>query len=104
MGIDDFGTGYSSLAYLRDLPVDFVKLDRSFVAPLGRDGRTGRIVRALVALAEDLGLSTIAEGVETPLQAEVLRSFGCPFAQGTWFSQPLEPAELERHMRRPLPR
>jgi len=102
VGIDDFGTGYSSLAYLRDLPVDFLKLDRSFVDPLGRDPRTGLIVRTLFQLADDLGLRTIAEGVETSLQASVLGNFGCRFAQGTWFSPPLEPDELRRHMVRPV--
>ncbi|GEM_PF-3543944 len=98
VGIDDFGTGYSSMAYLRDLPIDFLKLDRSFVEPLGRDTRTGTIVRTLVQLAGDLGVRTIAEGVETAMHAAILREFGCEFAQGTWFSPPLEADEIQRHM------
>ena len=96
IGIDDFGAGYSSIAYLRDLSIDFLKLDRSFVEPLGRDERTTVIVRTLVHLAQELGLSTIAEGVETALQADMLDEFGCGFAQGTWFSPPLDPEELGR--------
>ncbi|MDG2114637.1 MAG: EAL domain-containing protein [Actinomycetota bacterium] len=98
VGIDDFGTGYSSIAYLRDLPIDFLKVDRSFVEPLGRDDRTGIIVRTLLRLATELGVSTIAEGVETELQAEVLHEFGCGFAQGTWFAPPLDPEDLGRRL------
>ncbi len=98
ISIDDFGTGYSSLSYLRDLPIDFLKLDRSFIEPLGRDHRTDVIVRTVLELSKELGLGTVAEGVETPQHAEILRSFGCDYAQGTWFSPPLDQEELRRHL------
>ncbi len=82
LAIDDFGTGYSSLAYLRDLPVDIVKMDRSFVQKLGLDRRDDALVSAVIRVAHDLGLSTIAEGVETELQLNQLKDLGCDRAQG----------------------
>jgi diguanylate cyclase (GGDEF)-like protein len=82
LAIDDFGTGYSSLAYLRDLPVDIVKMDRTFVQKLGQDRRDDALVSAVIRVAHDLGLSTIAEGVETELQLESLKQLGCDRAQG----------------------
>ncbi|MEZ4417686.1 MAG: EAL domain-containing protein [Gemmatimonadota bacterium] len=89
VGIDDFGTGYSSLTYLRDLPVSFLKIDRTFVAGLGeRQGDTA-IVEAVVRLAHALGLSVTAEGVETREQAERLRHLGCDHVQGYHYAGPL---------------
>jgi diguanylate cyclase (GGDEF)-like protein len=85
LALDDFGTGYSSL---RDLPVDAVKIDRSFVAQLGRDEGATAIVAAIVSLARALGIEAIAEGVEDERQAELLRELGCPFAQGFLFGPP----------------
>ncbi len=82
LAIDDFGTGYSSLAYLRDLPVDIVKMDRSFVHKLGQDRRDDSLVSAVIQVANDLGLATIAEGVETELQLAKLKELGCDRAQG----------------------
>ena len=93
-------TGYSSIAYLRDLPVDFLKLDRSFVDQLGRDAKTGTIVRTLLALATELGLTTVAEGVETEQQATLLRDFECTYAQGTWFSPALGADDFAHHLAR----
>jgi EAL domain-containing protein (putative c-di-GMP-specific phosphodiesterase class I) len=89
LGVDDFGTGYSSLAYLRRFPVDVLKIDRSFVDGLGRDLEDSAIVAALVSLADTLGLTTIAEGVETELQRDSLLMLGCMRAQGYLFSRPV---------------
>ncbi|HWL35767.1 MAG TPA: EAL domain-containing protein [Frankiaceae bacterium] len=86
--IDDFGTGYSSLAYLRRLPVDGVKIDRSFVAGLGTSPEDSAIVRAVVGMASALGLDTIAEGVESRAQLDELTELGCAFAQGFYFARP----------------
>ena len=87
--IDDFGTGYSSLAYLKDLPLDELKIDRSFVQDMAEDAGARAIVRAVIDLAHDLGLQAIAEGVEDRATREVLASLGCDVAQGYYFSPPL---------------
>jgi diguanylate cyclase (GGDEF)-like protein/PAS domain S-box-containing protein len=96
ISIDDFGTGYSSLAYLKHLPVTEVKIDKSFVFHLLENENDYRIVRGTISLAHDLGLSTVAEGIET--QEAWLRLFelGCDFAQGFYLSQPLPVAEITR--------
>ncbi|WP_189236054.1 putative bifunctional diguanylate cyclase/phosphodiesterase [Planomonospora parontospora] len=90
IALDDFGTGYSSLAYLRTLPVDILKIDRSFTAPLtDTDPHQARaFTKAIVELSASLGLSTVVEGVESREQAAVLQQMGCPLAQGYLFSQP----------------
>jgi EAL domain-containing protein (putative c-di-GMP-specific phosphodiesterase class I) len=86
--LDDFGTGYSSLGYVKRFPLSFLKIDRSFVAELGRsDGETA-IVAAVVSLAAALGLDVVAEGVEEVPQARVLRELRCPYAQGFLFGLP----------------
>jgi diguanylate cyclase (GGDEF)-like protein/PAS domain S-box-containing protein len=87
--IDDFGIGYSSLSYLHRFPIDTLKIDRSFIARLGADAQSEQIVRTILVLAQTLGLRAVAEGVETPEQAETLRSIGCEYAQGYRFSHPL---------------
>jgi len=89
IALDDFGTGYSSLTHLRDLPVKVLKLDRSFIGNLGREPGATAIVRAVVGLAHSLGLYTVAEGVESDDQAELLQSFGCDSAQGFLFGRPV---------------
>ena len=89
VGIDDFGTGYSSLSYLRRLPVDVLKIDKSFVARLGEDMVDSAIVSSVVNLARSLGIAVVAEGVETEQQRLELRALGCPVAQGYYFSRPL---------------
>ena len=94
LAVDDFGTGYSSLAYLRRLPVDIVKIDRSFVHELEDDPTATELVTAIVDLCASLGKDVIAEGVETAHQRSVLHAAGCSFAQGYLFSRPLTSAGL----------
>jgi diguanylate cyclase (GGDEF)-like protein/PAS domain S-box-containing protein len=88
LALDDFGTGYSSLTLLQDLPVHVVKIDRSFVAPLLVDRKARAVVKAVLGLCADLGLDTVAEGVEEADQAEVLAEMGCVHAQGYFFGRP----------------
>jgi diguanylate cyclase (GGDEF)-like protein/PAS domain S-box-containing protein len=94
VGIDDFGTGYASLTYLRRLPVSFVKIDRSFVARLGRDREDASIVEAVVRLCEAMDVSVVAEGIETVEQLAVLQALGCTLGQGFLFGRPVRPDEL----------
>ena len=90
LAIDDFGTGYSSFAYLHELPMDSIKIDRSFVWRLGTERDTVQIVRTIVELAHKLELGIIAEGVETTEQAELLSAMGCKLCQGFLYSRPVE--------------
>ncbi len=90
--LDDFGTGYSSLSYLHRFPIEAIKIDRSFVSTMMHNEDARSIVRSVLSLAESLRLSTIAEGVETTEQAELLASLGCGQGQGFYFSAALEPA------------
>jgi EAL domain-containing protein (putative c-di-GMP-specific phosphodiesterase class I) len=93
--IDDFGTGYSSLAYLRSLPIDKLKIDRSFLRTIDTQSADAAIVRAITALAGTLGISVAAEGVETAAQLERLLGLGCEEWQGHYFHPPLEAAAFE---------
>lgn len=92
--IDHFGTGYSSLSYLKSLPVRSLKIDRVFIRDLGVNPQTESIVNALVHLGLNLGLTVIAEGVETEEQCQFLLKFGCPQGQGTYLSKPLEGSKM----------
>ena len=94
LSIDDFGTGYSSLAYLRDLPVQQLKIDRTFVQDMGDDSDDEVIVRAVVDLARNLGLRTIAEGVEDLATWEQLAELGCDSAQGYFLARPMRPERV----------
>jgi diguanylate cyclase (GGDEF)-like protein len=95
VALDDFGTGYSSMAVLRQLPIDVMKIDRSFVVGLGVDDGAMAVARAIVALARSLRLQLVAEGIETEAQAAVLRAMGCDELQGYLFARPLPPAAFE---------
>ena len=95
ISIDDFGTGYSSLSYLHRLPIDAIKLDRSFVQSIDTDDMSCRLVQAMIGVARRLGLDVVAEGVEREEQRDVLSASGCHLMQGFLFSKPLPPAELE---------
>jgi len=91
VALDDFGTGYSSLAYLQRLPIDILKIDRSFVSGMMIDTDSVAIVRAILSLADALGMSTTAEGIETVELATTLAALGCASGQGYYFAKPLEP-------------
>jgi EAL domain-containing protein (putative c-di-GMP-specific phosphodiesterase class I) len=93
--LDDFGTGYSSLAYLRRLPLDTIKVDRSFVMGLGSDPADLPIIQAVVSLAHGLGIDVVAEGIETAAQLASLRALDCDRGQGYWFSRPLPELAIE---------
>ena len=101
--VDDFGTGYSSLAYLQRLPVDALKVDRSFVTAMETSTDSAVIVRAVVELGHQLGREVVAEGVETPVQLERLQALGCQLGQGFLFSRPVSGDEAERLLVEPLP-
>jgi diguanylate cyclase (GGDEF)-like protein len=96
IALDDFGSGYSSLTYLRQFPIDKLKIDRGFVTPLGRSGNAGVIIQAIVALGRALDLNVLVEGVETDEQRVLLRLAGCDEMQGFLFARPAPAAEIDR--------
>ncbi|WP_416200254.1 EAL domain-containing protein [Tabrizicola sp.] len=99
--IDDFGTGHSSLSRLQELPLEEIKVDRSFIARLGKlENPSDTVVRAILALARELGLRTVGEGVETRAQAQWLANHGCDMVQGYSFSRPTEAETFFRRLRR----
>ena len=95
ISIDDFGTGYSSLNYLHRLPADNLKIDRSFVSQMQEGNRNYQVVNTIIALSNQLGLTVVAEGIETPQQLQWLQQLGCEFGQGYLFSKPLPAEEIE---------
>ena len=101
--IDDFGTGYSSLSYLKRLPVEVLKIDRSFVEDLTEDPEAHKVIRGIVDLARALNLHTVAEGIETREQLETLKTLGCQTGQGFLFSRPVPAAEIPPLLRPPGP-
>jgi len=96
LAIDDFGTGYSSLAHLKRLPVDEIKIDKSFVMSMTEDDDDAVIVRSTIELGHNMGLSVVAEGVESGRALDMLKQFHCDMAQGFLISRPLPPDELEQ--------
>jgi diguanylate cyclase (GGDEF)-like protein len=94
LALDDFGTGYSSLRALQHFPVDVVKIDRSFIAPIEHDPQEAAIVAAVISLSHALGLRTVAEGIETIAQVDRLRALGCDLAQGFYFAKPGPAADI----------
>ena len=98
ISVDDFGTGYSSLSYLKRFPIDILKIDKSFVRDLPDDEEDAAIVRAIIALARSLRLTTVAEGVETEAQLDFLRTERCSRFQGYHFSRPVNPEAMEKRL------
>ena len=98
IAIDDFGTGYASLGYLRQLPIDILKIDTSFVRNIHQDVKNQSIVKNIIALAHDLGLKIIAEGIETQAEMEVLKAYGCDLIQGYWVGPPMVAEKLAERL------
>jgi EAL domain-containing protein (putative c-di-GMP-specific phosphodiesterase class I) len=98
--MDDFGTGYSSLSYLHQFPIETIKIDRSFIGRM--NGHSTEIVETIVALAHELGLEAIAEGVETPSQLDQLKALQCPYGQGYHFAKPLIAADAAQYISQAL--
>jgi len=98
LAIDDFGTGYSSLAYLKDFPIDRLKIDKVFVSSIEEDPKNKAILKAIVVLGQSLGIEVIAEGVETQYQYDYLRSIGCDQLQGYYYSKPLPEQQFEQFL------
>ena len=98
LAIDDFGTGYSSLSYLHRLPIDTLKIDRSFIQRIDSDGEQLAIVRTIIMLAWNLGMEVVAEGAETAKQVAQLKALRCEYAQGYFFSRPLDTKAIEQYL------
>jgi EAL domain-containing protein (putative c-di-GMP-specific phosphodiesterase class I) len=103
LAIDDFGTGYSSLAYLRAFPVAELKIDRSFIDTIADDPAAVPLVATIVQLARSLSLTTVAEGVETQAQCNLLRELGCDRLQGYFFARPAPVEQALMHLVEPEP-
>jgi diguanylate cyclase (GGDEF)-like protein/PAS domain S-box-containing protein len=94
LAIDDFGTGYSSLSYLQRFPIDILKIDKSFVDGIVRGGNQAALARTIISLGDSLALRTVAEGIETDAQRNVLRDLGCHLGQGFLYAKPLDPSSI----------
>jgi EAL domain-containing protein (putative c-di-GMP-specific phosphodiesterase class I) len=99
ISIDDFGTGYSSLNYLHQLPLDTLKIDRSFVSPTHEGSRNHQIVQTIITLSNQLGMKVVAEGIETNQQLEWLLNLGCELGQGYFLSRPMDASKIESLLR-----
>jgi EAL domain-containing protein (putative c-di-GMP-specific phosphodiesterase class I) len=104
VSIDDFGSGYSTLTYLRELPIDEVKLDRQLIAPILYDRRAATIARSVIELAEEFGIASVGEGVENEETAQWLTKFGCDVLQGNYFCGPVPAGEIPRVPSNPMQR
>jgi EAL domain-containing protein (putative c-di-GMP-specific phosphodiesterase class I) len=100
LSIDDFGVGYSSLAYLKRLPADALKIDKSFIRALSEDVEDTVIIQMIVNLAHTFGMEVVAEGVESAYQAEQLKEMDCDLAQGYYFTEPLPPQAASKFLGR----
>lgn len=100
VSIDDFGTGYSSLAYLRQLPIDKIKIDRSFINEMASNDSDITIVNSMIKLSHGLGKRVLAEGVETQTQLDMLRKLGCDAVQGYFISKPISETDLAKYLTR----
>jgi EAL domain-containing protein (putative c-di-GMP-specific phosphodiesterase class I) len=98
VALDDFGTGFSTLSWLQRLPVDRIKVDRSFTAMLPADRASAALLRGVVALGAELGVEVVAEGVETPEQLATIRSAGCHLVQGFLLGRPMPPEQLRSRL------
>ena len=94
MSIDDFGTGYSSLSYLHQVPIDVVKLDKSFVDTIATSPQQLALVNGIIKLTETLGLAVVAEGIETDADRALLLDAGCGYGQGFFFARPMPAADV----------
>jgi EAL domain-containing protein (putative c-di-GMP-specific phosphodiesterase class I) len=104
IAVDDFGTGYSSMSYLKRFPVSKLKIDRSFINDLGSNAKNDSIVKAMIDIAHGLGMSVVAEGIETTAQLSCLYAFGCDQYQGYLFSRPLNAVDVAAVLhRKPQP-
>jgi EAL domain-containing protein (putative c-di-GMP-specific phosphodiesterase class I) len=103
IALDDFGTGYSSLSYLQKFHFDKLKIDRAFVASLGRSGNSGAIIQSIVTLGHALGMSVLAEGIESDEQRVLLRLAGCDELQGFLFARPVPAPVIEQMLSSPFP-
>ena len=100
LAMDDFGTGYSSLSYIQILPITLLKLDRSFIVDIETDPIAFEIVNAVIRIAKSKKIETIAEGIENPSQAKILRELGCNFGQGYLYGKPMPPEQLEEFFKK----
>ena len=96
LSIDDFGTGFSALSYLHQFDVDYLKIDKSFIQKMVTDSSSRALTEAIIIMAHKLGIRTIAEGVETEAQRDLLASFGCDYVQGYLYSKPIPACEFEK--------
>jgi EAL domain-containing protein (putative c-di-GMP-specific phosphodiesterase class I) len=99
LSIDDFGTGYSALAYLQNLPVNEIKIDKSFIANFVADQRARRIVHAIIDLGQSLGVGVVAEGIETREAWDVLNNLGCDMGQGYYIGRPIVANQLSHWLK-----
>jgi len=98
IAMDDFGTGYSSLAYITKLPLDKLKIDRSFVIEMQKDVSSMEIVKVVIALAKTLGFKLVAEGVESCTQKDLLLEMGCSVIQGYFYEKPMSTGDMEKYL------